>query len=125
MPVDDEFEKYPALRRLRLDVGDLQVLAQQGFVRRERHGQQMRHKLRFRRGGRQQVRCIPDAAEAQLVTSELARLQSGRRLLRQLTALDREARQRMRESKLALEPIINAYGCTYHGRAIRRPRRPA
>jgi hypothetical protein len=120
-PVAGQFAAYPALARLRLATGDLDALGQQGFLSTERRGDRIIHKLRFRRGGRQVVRSIGDAAEAAVVQSELDRLQSKRQSCRELAALDRAARRLLRDTKVQLEPLVIARGWKFHGRAVRRP----
>jgi hypothetical protein len=110
---------------LRLDADDLIELAHQGFVSPELHRGRTRYKLRFRRGGRQIVRVVGGLQAAALVEEELARLQSTRRRVRELMALDRIARRELRDSKSRLTPLIESYGFKFHGRAIRRLRRSA
>jgi hypothetical protein len=124
-PNADQFANYPALACLRLEVDDLAELARQGFVSPERRLGRTRYKLRFRRGRRQVVRLIGGTQEAVLVQKELGKLQSQRRLIRELKTLDRHARQALRDSKSRLMPLIERHGFTFHGRAIRRPRRSA
>jgi hypothetical protein len=120
-PIADRFAEYPALAKLRLATGDLELLRRQGFLSMELRGNLVNHKLRFRRGGRQVVRSIGDAAEAAIVKTELDRLQSRRQICRELAALERAARRLMRDTKTQLEPLVTAYGWKFHGRVVRRP----
>jgi hypothetical protein len=120
-PFADRLAEYPALAQLRLTAGDMDELSRQGFLSLEQRGNRTNHKLRFRRGGRQVVRYIGDAAEAAAVKQELDQLQSRRRIRRDLAALDRAARRLLRQTKTRLEPLVTAYGWKYHGRVVRRP----
>lgn len=117
--------RFPALGRLRLAAGDFAELAKQGFVSTEACGLQTRFKLRFRRAGCQVVRYIRGAEEAVAVTAELEQLQAARRLRRKLADLNREASRLLRESKTCLQPLVEANGFKFHGRQVRRPRRPS
>lgn len=118
-----ERSEFPALSSLRLGSEDLDELANQGFISPEQQGLQTRFKLRFRRAGRQVVRYIRSEADATAVAAELAKLQSGRRIRRQLAELNREASNLFRKTKIRLQPILEAKGWKFHGRQIRRPRR--
>jgi len=118
-----EFASYPALATLRLEPGDLSRLMCQGSVAQERRGDHAYFRLRFRRHGRQVARYIGDAATAAIVMKELARLQTRRRLGREFAQLSRAGRRLLRETKVALEPVVIAHGMYFHGRTIRQPRR--
>lgn len=114
----------PGLSRLGLSHADLEELKSQGFV-----GAQSREPsrpcfvLRFRSGGRQKVRYIgTDPVRAEQIRRELAALQEERKHELELGRLTRQARRMLRETKVALEPVLNATGYIFHGRAIRRPR---
>ena len=120
-PTVDRFAEYPALAKLRLATGDLNELSKQGFLSMERRGNLTIHKLRFRRGGRQVVRSIGDAATAAALKTELDRLQSRRQICREVATIDRAARRLLRDMKTQLEPLVDAYGWKFHGRAVRRP----
>jgi hypothetical protein len=118
-------DRFPALANLRLSEGDIVALGEQGFLAPERRGNREYVKLRFRRGGRQVVRYVGGGEAAALVGEELKLLQTARRLRRELQRFGRVARHRLREAKIELEPLILGCGFKFHGRAIRRPRRPA
>lgn len=112
------------LAHLRLSPADLAALARQGFVTAERRGRRTYYKLRFRRGGRQQVRYLgSDPARAAAVERALDQLQQARRHELELPRLTAAARRTMRESKQTLAPLLEAEGLRFHGYAIRRPRR--
>src|SRR6476660_4134095 len=83
----DRFAEYPELARLRLATGDLDELRKQGFLSMERRGNLTIDKLRFRRGGRQVVRSIGDAAKAAAIKTELDRLQSRRQICREVATI--------------------------------------
>lgn len=119
---NDRLERFPALASLRLDPGHWEALAQQGFVAGEQRGQRTYFKLRFRSEGRQVVRYLGDADRAEAVKAELKRLQQKTKTLRVLKARTKFANQKLREAKLALEPVLEARGFQFHGYAIRRPR---
>jgi hypothetical protein len=121
-PEDCRFAEFPALAKLRLVDGDLDELADQGFLAQERRRDCAYYKLRFRRGGRQIVRYVGGANEAAVITEELKKLRAGCRLRRELRALDCSARQMLRDSKSQLEPLLVERGFRFHGRAIRQPR---
>jgi hypothetical protein len=114
--------RFPALAKLRLTVGDIAALSEQGFLAPERRQDQRFFKLRFRRGSRQVVRYVGGTKAAALVAEELKTLQTARRMRRELEKLGRVARQQLREAKIALEPLLLGSGFKFHGRAIRRPR---
>ena len=117
--------QLPALARLGLTESDLDELEHQGFLAQERRNDRTYFKLRFRRAGRQVVRYVRGIEEAALVADELLEVQTARRLGRELSRLDRSVRQNLRKSKTILEPHLLPHGLKFHGRAIRRPRRPA
>jgi hypothetical protein len=121
-PGNNPFAGLPGLAQLRLIPEDLQELASQGFVAPERRGERNYFKLRFRRGGHQVVRYVGGARAAAVVTEELAALQAGRRVRRELRVLNRAAREMLRESKSQLEPLLARRGFKIHGRAVRRCR---
>ena len=113
---------YPALAALRLTASELALLRRQGFVGCEERGTQTVFKLRFRKEGKQQVRCIPNAAAAARVRAELASLQAGVQAARQLRKFDRQARRALRDAKRNLAPLLADHGLAFHGLAVRRPR---
>lgn len=124
-PAASRFTEFPALAKLDLVGADLDELARQGFLALERrHGRPV-YKLRFRRAGRQVVRCVGGTDVAALVAAELNTLQINRRKQRELDLVGRAARQMLRDAKTKLEPLVLEQGFKFHGRAIRRPRRPA
>jgi hypothetical protein len=114
--------RFPALAMLRLTDEDIAALGEQGFLAPERRQNQRFFKLRFRRGGRQVVRYVGGTEAAALVAEELKILQAARRARRELERFGRVTRQRLREAKIELEPLILESGFKFHGRAIRRPR---
>ena len=118
---DDRFAEFPALAALRLRVGDLEELAEQGFVCEERRGNRTYYKLRFRRAGKQIVRYGADRAA--IVEAELAMLQTDTKVMRELNAKVKFANKLIREAKQAIEPVLKANGFVFHGLAIRLPRR--
>ncbi len=122
--IANEASAFPALARLGLSAEDMQALAQQGFMGAEQWGGHTRFKLRFRRAGRQVVRYIRSSEEADKVRSELYVLQRERRRRRELADLNRETSHLLRESKKSVQPLVEAYGFKFHGRQVRRPRRP-
>jgi hypothetical protein len=113
---------FPALTKLRLHDADFAALARQGFVAVERRGEQTYFKLRFRRDGRQRVRYIGGPDQARAVEAELAVLQTDLRMRRRLAILCQLASQSMRNAKQNLEPLLEARGLHFHGRAIRQRR---
>ena len=110
--------------RLRLTTEDIAALARQGFVSEERRRGRPYFKLRFRREGKQQVRCIgrdPEVAEA--IRDGLSVLRTQRRLESALRDAARRARRELREAKRKLEPALQKAGFSFHGQAVRRSRR--
>ena len=120
-------DEYPSLASLRLTAADWEELAHQGFVSEERRGRRKYYKLRFRSGGKQVVRYIGSADRAATVHRELKILQAETKVVRELKARAKIANKMLRESKLAMEPVLENAGLAFHGLAIRRPRkrRPA
>jgi hypothetical protein len=116
---------FPALASLGLTAEDLGGLARQGFLAAERRRDWPCWKLRFRRGGRQVVRYVGGTDKAALVAEELKELQAARTHQRELNRLGSVARHMLRDQKAKLEPLLLACGFKFHGRAIRRLRRPA
>ena len=115
----------PALRRLQLPDQALAALRTQGFVPPEPHGRKRIYKLRFRLDGRQHVRFLGDDEElARTVQEELRVLQRETRNQRQFADLRRRTRRILRQSKSALEGLLEEHGFHYHGQAIRKRRRP-
>ena len=113
---------YPALTALRLTDHDLVQLCRQGFVCQENRGSLEYFKLRFRRECQQVVRYIADAAQAEAIRTELARLQADRRLELEMGRLTKTARRMLRDSKNQLESIVKTEGWKFHGLALRRSR---
>ena len=110
----------PALRQLQLPDQALAALRTQGFVRAEPHGQKRIYKLRFRLDGRQHVRFLGDDEElARSVQAELRVLQRQVRIKRQFADLRRATGRILRESKSALEGLLEEHGFHYHGQAFR------
>ena len=123
---ESEVVRYPALAALRLDDTDLVELGHQGFICREKRGERVYHKLRFRRGGKQVVRYIGNAERAAAVEQELLDLQSETAAFRELKAVVKFSNKMLRDSKTQLEPLFASHGYAFHGLSIRRPRkRPA
>jgi hypothetical protein len=97
-------------------------MCRQGFVSQELVRNEPRYKLRFRRpGGRQVVRYIR-AADVEAVKADLAKLQTARRIERELRQTTRLGREVLRNAKKLLEPVVTELGLRFHGRVIRRPR---
>ena len=120
---NNQLADFPALAALRLIAGDLEELADQGFVCEERRGDRTYYKLRFRRGGKQVVRYIGGVDRASIVKQELSILQMDSKIVRELKARAKIANKMIREAKQAMEPVLKADGFVFHGLAIRRPRR--
>jgi hypothetical protein len=114
---------FPALRALRLDDEDVDALARQGFLAVERRRERRYLKLRYRRGGRQQVRYV-GLEQAQAVQAELDVLQSDVRMRRRLAVLCRASAWRLRNAKNTLKPLFEQQGFRFHGDAIRKRRDP-
>jgi hypothetical protein len=120
----DGLARFPGLAKLGLADEDLDELGHQGFLALERRQHLAYYKLRFRRAGRQVVRYVGGTKEAALVADELKTLQTARRLRRELDEIGRLGLQMLRNAKLELAPLLLEHGFKFHGRAIRRPRRP-
>ena len=114
------FILFPALGQLRLDAHDLEALTDQGFITAETRGQSTRHKLRFRRQGRQVVRYLPQAL-VENIRAELAKLQAPRRDRARRAAVCRKARLVLRAVR-DLAPLLEAEGYYLHGRDYRKTR---
>ncbi len=119
---NDSFTRFPVLGSLRIAADDLEELARQGFVSAERRGDRTYHKLRFRSGGKQTVRYIGNAQRTAAVREELAVLQQTSKTAKELKRRTCRANRAIAEAKRLLEPLLNAQGFAFHGRAIRRPR---
>ncbi len=79
------------------------------------------YKLRFRCRGQQHVRYLgSDAAVADRVRAELAKLQAAARLDRELGRLARGAKRILRNAKSRLEPLVQDAGYGFHGLSVRR-----
>ncbi len=115
------------LAELGLTAVDQAALARQGSISREVRGRRMAvYKLRFRVDGRQRVRYLgTEAGGVRRVEEALRVLQDDRRLELALGRLHHELAQLLRDSKRRLAAPLAAAGFRFHGRAIRRPRRPA
>ena len=120
---NNRLAEFPAIAALRLTAGDLEELADQGFVGEERRGDRTYYKLRFRRAGKQVVRYVGGADRAALVKEELGILQAETKVMQQLKARAKIANKMIREAKRTMEPVLKANGFVFHGLAIRRPRR--
>ena len=114
------WQDFPALAELRLEWRDLELLTRQGFVATEDRNGRKQFKLRFRRGGKQVVRCIGNAAAAERVRIEIERLQRSRHAQLDLDRTAREAARLVRKSKTELAAILEARGFHFHGLTIRR-----
>ncbi len=127
--VDEQFAQcfrdsdFPNFRRLRLDEMEFRGLASQGFIAPERRGQRTHFKLRFRHNGGQQVRYIGSRDQASAVQAELDVLQRDVRLRRRLASLTQSAADALRSAKDRLEPLLQAKGFHFHGRAVRMSRK--
>ena len=117
----------PILAQVGLTPAESTALKSQGFVSAETRGQRCTvYKLRFRIDGRQRVLYLgtnPLVADA--VRAALRSLQKARRTRRNLRALIDQANRLLRESKSQLLADAKQEGYRFHGRALRRPRRPA
>src|SRR5947208_9939203 len=105
-------QEGPVLDDLRLSRGDFQALTRQGFVSAEsRRGRRPVYKLRWRRGGKQQVRYLgQDPARAEEVRLELEALQFRRRCARYVIRLMGAARPHLRRAKRLLAAHAAAHG---------------
>ncbi len=123
---DQSEEDQTVLRALGLGPAEAAALRRQGFVSSEtRDGGKIVFKLRFRLGGRQRVKHIgTDGEHARRLQQTLERFQQDRRRTLALGRLNREAAKLLRDSKRRVEPLLNLAGYRFHGRSIRRPRRP-
>ena len=112
------------INELGLTAEDILCLKRQGFVSREYPCGRLRFKLRFRGpSGKQRVRYLgSDSVDAKRVEQELAELQTGRRLERELCKLKQQAGEKLRASKDKLAPQLNQAGLHFHGMSIRRKR---
>lgn len=112
------------LNKLGLSVAEITSLGRQGHVTREVRGRRTTvFKLRYRFGGRQQVRYLGcDSSRAAQIEEELSELQRRTKSLRSLRALRRAARRTLRATKRRLTPLVQEAGYSFHGLAIRRPR---
>ena len=70
------------------------------------------------------VRYVGGAGQAAAIRTELARLQAGCRLERELGRLAKSARRMLRDSKRRLEPIVAAENLKFHGLSLRQTRKP-
>jgi hypothetical protein len=119
-----DLAKFLALASLQLDASDWIQLRRQGFVAVESRVKGKVFKLRFRRNDvRQIVRSLgSDPRRAAAVAAELTELQTRRNLKRELAAIKKLVRDRFRQAKRSIEPIVLAYNWKFHGRTVRRPR---
>ena len=113
---------FPALQRLRLSMGDLELLRRQGSVVADRRRGCVYFKLVFRRDGVQIARYVGDEHAAAIVKAELELLRAGRRDWLQFKRLGRVARGLLRNSKRQLGPLLEDRGFHFHGLEIRRTR---
>ena len=106
-----------------LNAAELIALRRQGFISRETRGRSTIFKLRFRMNGQQRVRYLgTDERRIAAIQAALNKLQAGRALDRRLRDLEQQARERLKDSKQRLFPVMKAAGWRFHGRAIRRMR---
>lgn len=115
-------DQFPELSQLRLDALEIESLKVQGHVSVERRGEKTYSKLRFRRGGKQQVRYIGDGARAEAVRNELVVLQQDVRLRRDVAVLTRRVTCKLRDIRQRLAPLLEEEGFYYHGHALRKRR---
>jgi hypothetical protein len=113
--------RFPALTALGLGAAEIGVLERQGFLREDRHGAQLRFKLRFRLDGGQRARCVP-AKLVPAVRLELNELQAGTKLAQRVGRNVRAARVALRQTKQQLGPHVRELGLVFHGHELRRPR---
>ena len=114
------------LVRVGLTAEEITAVKRQGVVSAELRGRKCTvFKLRFRIDGRQRAKYLgTGAALADTVREALRRLQKSKWIDQNLQALVREANRLLRESKSQLLPFADAAGYRFHGRTLRRPRRP-
>lgn len=113
------------LTELGLSADELAALSRQGFVSRgwRRPGLAV-YKLRFRLGGRQQVRYLgADPRQAEAVRQALVAWQKPQLAVKRLRAVAREAAAVLRRMKQRLQPVVLSAGFEFHGLALRRSRK--
>ena len=109
--------------RLRLSDRDLDALQTQGTISAELRPNGPVHKLRFRVGGRQQVRYLgPDSPWVATVREALAAWQIPVRFGRELARRVRDGRRRLRRVRSAQTPLLRLAGLHFHGTTLRRIR---
>ncbi|QDU92497.1 hypothetical protein [Lignipirellula cremea] len=124
MKFDHKEDPFAVFRSLNLTDEQVEALRTQGFVSRERRGEnRIYFKLRFRFQGRQLVRCLgAKAALVRRVEQALAKIQAQRKRRAQLTNAARRSRQTLRLTRLLLAPLLQAAGFQFHGLAVRKIR---
>lgn len=112
-----------ALSDLELSPAETATLSQQGFVSAEQRGKRRLFKLRFRCGGRQQVRSLGyDPQRAAAVRRALQQLQAARhRQLRQRRR-QRDTLQKMKAFKRRVAPLLDGQNQYFHGLFLRTRR---
>ena len=107
-----------------LDAEQLDAVRRQGFISRETRGRLTIFKLRFLLHGKQRVKYLgTDEQRVAAIQAALNKLQEGRVLDRRLRDLNQQARERLKESKQRLLPLMAGSGWRFHGRVIRRMRK--
>jgi len=123
MPSQNHEAALAALADLGLSPEETATLSQQGFVSAEQRGKRRLYKLRFRCGGRQQVRSLGyDPQRAAVVQRALQQLQSARhRQLSQRRRL-RDTLQKMKAFKRRVAPLLEGQNQYFHGLFLRTRR---
>jgi hypothetical protein len=115
----------PQLAKLNLTNAQLAALRRQGFVNQERRNGRTVYKLRLRVGRVQIVRFLgTDRKLAESLPAELRHWQSGRRLQLEAGRLRKTLRALLRRQKRQLTSLVEQAGYRFHGRQVRRPRKP-
>jgi hypothetical protein len=115
----------PQLAKLNLTDAQLAALRRQGFVNPERRNGRTVYKLRLRVEGVQIVRFLgTNRQRAESLAAELRHWQSGRRRQLEAGQLRKTLRALLRRQKRQLTPLVEQAGFRFHGRHVRRPRKP-
>jgi hypothetical protein len=114
-----------ALGDLRLTEEELKAVRTQGYLvaDRSRAAAVTYWKLRFRFGGRlRSIYLGSDTVRLERVRAELVARQEAKESRRELARLERYGREKLRESKALLKPVLATAGCHYHGDVVRKRR---
>lgn len=115
---------FPNLAGLGITATELSLLSRQGSVCKERRGDRIYFKLRFRKGSRQIVRYVGGSESALKVREELSQLRAEKSALREANRVGKIAARVLREAKQKLKPFLLEEGYVFHGLAVRKTRQP-